>query len=291
MRGGTRRRCPISRARRASRTATEIAFVWSRREVGSSTRIRRQLAASARAIATRPRSPVESRDTRWPARSERPTSESASTAPLPIAWCSAWPSSTFSLRAQERRRVPAPGRRRRSPRRAARRGPARSSSETTVAVDDDRRPAWAARARRAGGGASSFPSPDGPVTAVSVPPGNVASSPSQHVAARRSSSRRRGARRRRPGVGDGRAADRRGHSPAPPRPLRARRSRRRSSRALACVTIPARRRYSSGRRSQPPRPTTIVSPHPRGRARLRRDAPVADLSRRDRRPSRRPGRG
>ena len=64
---------PVSRARRASRIATEIAFAPSSREVGSSaSRSERLRVATARAIATRARSPCESRATRWVARSDRP---------------------------------------------------------------------------------------------------------------------------------------------------------------------------------------------------------------------------
>ena len=56
---------PVSRASRASRIATAIAFAPSRREVGSSARSSAGREAIARAIATRARSPWERRATRW----------------------------------------------------------------------------------------------------------------------------------------------------------------------------------------------------------------------------------
>ena len=53
-------------------------------------------------------------------------------------------------------------------------------------------------------------------------------------------------------------------------------SRPSSKRAVACAPIPARSSSSSGRRSQPPRPTTIVSPAPAVARPLLGDAAVAD---------------
>ena len=87
------------RARAApSRTATATAFAPSSREVGSSASSSAGRAASARAIATRARSPCESRATRCVARSARPTDSSAASAAGAVVEPprSASASSTFS---------------------------------------------------------------------------------------------------------------------------------------------------------------------------------------------------
>ena len=67
-----RRRRPSSRASRASSTATATAFAPSSREVGSSASSSDGRETSARAIATRARSPCDSRETRCVARSASP---------------------------------------------------------------------------------------------------------------------------------------------------------------------------------------------------------------------------
>src|SRR5207244_881228 len=63
-----------------SSSATASAFAWSRREVGSSASRSAGRGASARAIATRARSPLDRRLTRCSARSARPTAARVSRA-------------------------------------------------------------------------------------------------------------------------------------------------------------------------------------------------------------------
>ena len=173
-------------------------------------------------------------------------------------------------------RAPPAGRRRRSSRGAGAARPARSSdvsstpSTMTVPPSGSSRPASRCSS-------VVFPEPDGPVIACSRPACSSRSRPSEHGRLRRSDLRRPRAstttRRvdrsigyrdgfrqlfrhlRRPGVDDD--------------------ARRPRSERVAFAPIPARSSSSSGRRSQPPRPTTIVSLLAVARPFLR-DATVAD---------------
>ena len=76
----TRSRCPSSRASSAKSAPTARAFASSRRAVGSSASRSFGRAASARATATRCRSPIDRRETRCCASSSSPTAASVSRA-------------------------------------------------------------------------------------------------------------------------------------------------------------------------------------------------------------------
>ena len=93
---------PHSRASRESSDATPSAFASSRRDVGSSAIRTSGRGARARAIATRKRSPPDSRSTRCSARSASPTASSAGSAPS--TWAAVEPQAQLDVlaRAQER---------------------------------------------------------------------------------------------------------------------------------------------------------------------------------------------
>ena len=202
------------------------AFASSRRAVGSSASRSRGRAASARAIATRWRSPIESRPTRWPASSASPTAASAA--------CAARRARSREARAERARSRPS-------------RAPSRKRDEVAALLDEgdcgapERRPRGGAQPGkrscraprpRPGSGTSSparrcrsvdFPEPDGPVTAVVTPAANVAVEAREDRAARRRRDRARASRRpsRRP------TQEAASPSPAPrARAVAARRARR-----------------------------------------------------------------
>ena len=154
---------PVSRASRASSTATAIAFAPSSRDVGSSASSSSGFAASARAIATRARSPCESRLTRCVARSPSPTDSSAASATC-LAALVATAQRERELDVLER------GQMGHEPRLlpdvcdpvAAHGGPGGAVERRQLdPVDRRPRPRPEARARRAGAAASSCPSPTG----------------------------------------------------------------------------------------------------------------------------------
>ncbi len=266
---------PCSRARSARRPPTASVVRLSSRAVGSSAISTAGRPAIARASATRSRSPAESRSTARSAWSASPTIGERVHRPLarlePVDLAERQreldvlaggehPGEARHLAddadpiAAERRplrpgRAPRARRRRRRP-----------------------RPRRACRAPRAARGASTCPSPDGPVTTVSVPgrehavevlEGRLVPEAPRHAA--RLDERARGGQRRlvgTTGVGDGVAGVGRSSTAS---------GRTRTS---ARSPIPAARSDSSGTRSQPPRPITIVSSPP---VALLADPPVADV--------------
>ena len=162
---------PVSRARRASRIATAIAFAPSSREVGSSASSTSGRVATARAIATRARSPCERRPTRWVARSDRARPSRAPRARRAASRRRARGARARARRSRARRgagRGPSAGRRRRSSRGGAARAPrGRAPSARRRRRSPCRRAGSSSPASRCS--SVVLPEPDGPVTACRRP--------------------------------------------------------------------------------------------------------------------------
>ena len=274
------RRRPRRRSRGRASSAAPRGGARSPGRAARSARRRAAAPAAPRAPARRRREPARpptAARRAGRARSARPTEASTSLRRRPSSPRIAWPSSTFSralrngtrpaLLRHERDLAPAQlgarrrGRARSRPcrRRAPRPRPGRS------------RPAsrWSSVV---------LPEPDGPVTTVTRAPAELGVEAGEDagcggaVAVRLDDPAQRGDGRLRPAPA--RAA------PAPARaarrpPAALTTMRPSSSEAAAREPIPARSRNSCGSRSQPPRPTTIVSPRPAHR--LLADAAVADV--------------
>ncbi len=161
------------------------AFAWSSRAVGSSASRSAGRAATARATATRSRWPLERSETRRPAAPARPTAASDSAARPAASSASTRrserPSSTFSAAV---RKGTSPASWLTSPTLSAGSGPARRGRgprppcPRTTTSPSVGRSSPASRRRSV-----VLPEPDGPVTAVSLPPPKVAVSSASAVRA------------------------------------------------------------------------------------------------------------